>query len=623
MRRIVGLGLAAGAVLLATPVRAQEPPDSVARRDSLARARVDSLIADSLMREDLRVIAEQRKLADTIKLPTPAAEMPRLMEIDRDRWIWNRDRIVDWGNLTVGDLIENVPGLSVFRSGWIRSPEQAAFMGDFTRVRLFLDGMEMDAIDPRNGGIVDLSFVQLWTLEEVRVERSAAEVRIYMRSWRVQTLTPVSRVDVSSGDLQTNLYQGFFGRRFRGGQALQVGASQSSTRDPRNIGDSDGLSLFGRFGWARGPFAFDIAATNTGRERTAQARSRSTPNRAALRPIDAKFQEAYARVAYSDTTRGLWAQFTAGRFAHEQSALLSTSNAAGSVDPDRSNDTTFRKISQRQLVSALGWDRGPLSLSFTARSRFGDSLSRTAPMARAAYESRFASAAVMVEQDNRPGVRTIEGMGALRPLPFLSFAGAISRVQVGGDTLFLNAQRTVRGEAGLRLGRTWLTAGAMQRAGATLIAPALFDTGFTAAAEGKVSGYFATVRGKVWKDVGIDVSATRWNSPAAFRPQYQTRSVLYVDSDMKARFPSGNLHIRAAVTHDYRSKALFPISGATPDSLRSTELRSLGALLEIRLIDATLFYQFRNFLADSYEWVPGYLNGGPIQLYGVRWRFFN
>ena len=47
--------------------------------------------------------------------------------------------------------------------------------GDAGRVRVFLDGVELDAINPRNGAVLDLSAMPIWQLEEVSVERGPGE----------------------------------------------------------------------------------------------------------------------------------------------------------------------------------------------------------------------------------------------------------------------------------------------------------------------------------------------------------------------------------------------------------------------------------------------------------------
>ena len=49
----------------------------------------------------------------------------------------------------------------------------------------------------------------------------------------------------------------------------------------------------------------------------------------------------------------------------------------------------------------------------------------------------------------------------------------------------------------------------------------------------------------------------------------------------------------------------------------------LSSQLEIRIVDATVFWQFRNALGVRYSQVPGLEMPRPISLYGVRWSFRN
>ncbi len=75
-----------------------------------------------------------------------------------------------------------------------------------------------------------------------------------------------------------------------------------------------------------------------------------------------------------------------------------------------------------------------------------------------------------------------------------------------------------------------------------------------------------------------------------------------------------------AVTHEYRSQAYFPVGD---ELLQSYQYRTINAQLEIRLLQATLTYQFRNLLNEQYQEVPGFFMHRPVQYYGVRWYFFN
>jgi hypothetical protein len=178
----------------------------------------------------------------------------------------------------------------------------------------------------------------------------------------------------------------------------------------------------------------------------------------------------------------------------------------------------------------------------------------------------------------------------------------------------------LRGEVGMRTGRAWLTGGLVRRDTSFLPAAIAFDSTFLAGQQGGSTGLFATLRGKFYRDVGIDVSAVRYESAGIYRPQYETRARLYLDTDMRAKFPSGNLNILLAITHDYRSQALFPIASGF---LESSQYRVWTAELELRLLTATITFQYRNFLGAEYQQVPGFTMPSITSFYGIRWNFIN
>ncbi|MGQ0764925.1 MAG: TonB-dependent receptor [Gemmatimonadota bacterium] len=591
-----------------------------ARADSLQRARRDSLRTDSLRREDLAIVEAQRRLADSVKTPTPTAESPPVLESDGSL-IWNRQSLFATGALTLGDLLEGVPGVTVLRSGWIGSPEQASMLADFGSIRVFLDGIELEALDPRNRGTIDLATIQLWPLEDVRLERGAGELRIHLRTWRENNTTPRTRVDVATGDLETNSYRGYFGRRFQSGYAIQAGGFQYTTREPTRIGDADQLSLFSRFGWAKGRFGADAAFLRTSRERTAQPRLEES-GRPDMRALDATFTDLYLRGEFRDTTSGLWAQLIAAQLSHRQSERLESDEAL----PDTTTDSTAFSASRSQYIAAGGMSRGPWSLSATARVRESAGAHRLTTTLRAGWETGAIRTAIIAEDRRRSDSRFLEATVRLSPpqLRSIVLAASASTIQ-RGTTSAAAGGIAWRGEAALRLGRMWVVGGITSRDTLASNAPVVFDTGFANTSAGRVMGTYARLSGKFWRDVGLDVSAIRWDSAGgpAYLPRHSARSRLYLDTDMRNRYPSGNLAILFAVQHEYRSSASFPIIDGGP-VLRSSEYRALGLLLEIRLLKAaTLTYQFRNLLNEDYEQVPGFRSVRPVQYYGVRWNFFN
>jgi hypothetical protein len=166
----------------------------------------------------------------------------------------------------------------------------------------------------------------------------------------------------------------------------------------------------------------------------------------------------------------------------------------------------------------------------------------------------------------------------------------------------------------------WFSLGALRRDTAFLPAAIAFDTSFQSAAQQASNGLFATMTGKFYRDVGFDFTATRYAEAGIYRPQYETRSRLYFDSDMRSKFPSENLNLLLAVTHDYRSQALFPTADGL---LESSQYRIWSAELEVRLLTATISFQYRNFLGAEYQQVPGFTMPSITSIYGIRWTFIN
>lgn len=606
-----------------------------APRDTTAR---DTLARGGLTRDTLRARADsaaaarqalerQRRLADTLRAPIARAESPSVPGIGEPPE-WAGEGLFATGALTLAELIEAIPGVTVFRTGFMGSPHAAAYQGRFGRVRVFYDGIELDPLDPRMGGMFDLSFVEIWQLEDARVERGPDELRVHLRSMRTRTTTPATRVDIHTGDLQTNAYRGYFSRRFPGGQALQLGGYHYSVTDEDTGGDVDHTSLWGRLGWAKGPWSVDGSILRTSRDRAEQSREGGFQ---ALPRLDAVSTVSYARVGYREPGDPLWGQVILSTQQFTVRAPSSTlidsiagpdgGGPGGSPDaPDTlviSNDTTR---TGPQYVFTGGARVGSILLSAAARVRRSGGQTDFAPGLRAALERPRYAVALYGERSPSDNTMRTEVSGRVLPLPYLALSGAVSHlapVDGGNDPTTI----ATRAELGLRAGRVWFTGGVMMRDTVALPAPVVFDTTFRPSAAGATTATFATIRGKFYRDVGLDVIAVKYGEAGPFRPQYQTRARLYFDSDMRGRFPSGNLHILAAVTHEYRTQVPFPTSGALP--LESSQYRTWGFQLEIRLLTATLSYQFRNFMNEEYEQVPGFAMPRPLNYYGVRWHFFN
>lgn len=603
------------------PVRRDSTADTTAaRRDSIARAE-----AERLRRARLAELA-----ADTIKAPLARAEVPATLSIG-EPYAWDRNRLPATGALTLGELVDRIPGVTSFRAGWISAPEMAALNGRFGRVRIFLDGIELDPLNSRLAGQHDLSLIDLFHLEDATAEVVADEVRVHLRSWRVDNTNAVTRIDIHTGDLQTNSYRGFYGKRFPGGQALQLAGNHYATTDRRTGEAGDQTSLWGRLGIARRNWSADFSVLRSGREFTRRiAADAPVPESDTLPTMDGISTITIGRFAWGDAGSGPWMQALASgqSYSIRNPPLLVIDSiegpggggAGGSpAAPDTlelPNDTTRARP---QFVLTGGLTRGAVRFSAQGRFRRRRGTTELSPGVRVAYETGGLTLSFLGERSPLDSLQRLEGGAHVNLAGRFALSGSVSQFSPirNSDAPTSLALRT---EAGVRAGRLWFTLGALRRDTSFLPAAIAFDTSFRSGAQGASNGLFATLRGKFYRDVGLDISATRYESAGLYRPQYETRSRLYLDSDMRARFPSGNLNILLSVTHDYRSEALFPTA---TEVLESSQYRTWGAELEIRLLTATISFQYRNFLGAEYQQVPGFTMPSVTSIYGVRWTFIN
>lgn len=607
--------------------------DPVVRRDSTADT--TAAARDSIARleaERQRLARLRAQAADTIKVPLGRADVPRTLGIG-EPYAWDRNRLYATGALTLGELVDRIPGVTSFRAGWISAPEMAALNGRFGRVRIFLDGIEVDPLNSRLRGQHDLSLIDLWHLEDATVETGADEVRVHLRTWRVNNTTPTTRIDIHTGDLQTNSYRGFYGKRFPGGQAVQLAGNHYATTDRRTGEAGDHTSLWGRAGIARNTWSADVSLLRSGRKftrRTISEDDEPVTETDTLPTMDGISTIAIGRFAWGDPGRGPWFQALASAqsYAIRNQPLTIIDSIAGpggggpggsDEDPDTlevSNDTTQARP---QFVLTGGLTRGPLRLSALGRIRRWQGELSLSPAVRVGYERGPLVLSALGERSPLDSLQRLEGAAYVSFRDRYALSGVVSQfsaIEGSGAPSSL----AIRGEAGMRASRMWFSVGALQRDAASLPAAVAFDSSFLSAAVGESRGLFVTARGKFYRDVGVDFTATKYTSAGVYRPQYETRSRLYVDSDMRSRFPSGNLNILLAITHDYRTQALFPTADAY---LESSQYRVWSAELEIRLLTATISFQYRNFLGAEYQQVPGFTMPSITSVYGVRWSFIN
>jgi hypothetical protein len=561
-----------------------------------------------------------RVKTDTIKAPIGRFADPALYEIG-PQYEWNRSQLFATGALTLLDLLDRIPGVTTFRSGWLSTPQTALYNADFQRVRVFYDGLEIDNLDSRSGGVLDLSSVQIWSLEHLSIERSAGELRIYMRSWRTDNTDPYTRVDVATGNEDTNLYRGYYGKRFDNGGVLQFGGQQFGVTSPRFAGSGDALSLLTRVGVAKKSWSVDAFVLRHHPTRNIQRGL----NRPPVLSLDATYTDAYLRASVGGVNGGPWASLTVGSIGFK-----------GTTGPDRNvsaavfKDTLERRASETQYNLSGGLTLGPLRFEVGDRLRATGGLTYNSASARADLVSPIGVISGFVEHDGfRHTTNADVGLRA-QPLPFFAISGSISRAMPTFNGVSGPSDLTgLRGEAGIELFGTWISGGLISADRSQGLAPLAYDTLFLPTSPGRVSAWTASMRGPLFGGFGIDSWLAAWSPRDNYLPRYQSRSEINYTNNFIQRFPRGDFEIHVAGNYEYRSHFDFPVAAldaggvATSTDVRTEVAKTLSALLEIRIMRAVISYQQRNILAYQYPIVPGFEMPRVLAIYGVRWDFWN
>jgi hypothetical protein len=200
----------------------------------------DSLYADSVAADTVNVteryLKEQALASVRVPvLPLVEVEGPRP---PLTRIVFTRDSI-EWGHAaTVGDLLSQVPGVFLWRGGYIGRPEPVNYQGrGATSAEYYLDGVPyvpagVDSI------AVDPALFSISLLDRIEVERWPGQLRVHLFTRRHDRLAPRSRIAVARGDNDYARYEASIERRFTKGAGFGLGADYVSSPTVSGL-DSD------------------------------------------------------------------------------------------------------------------------------------------------------------------------------------------------------------------------------------------------------------------------------------------------------------------------------------------------------------------------------------------------
>lgn len=242
----LGRVAAVAAVLLATlPVSTH-----VAAAQDTLQVRADSAGApapqDSVAAADSA--AAQEAPTPTV-LPTPPPEVPLGPLPPHTRYVFTRDSILWSSAQTLGELLADIPGVYVTRSGFLGEPTYVQYGGrGGSALQVYWDGMEWEALG-NDTLFAEPGQIPLVYLRRVEVEVTPATLKVYLVSERHEQRATRSLVRIASGSFSSAAYAGMFQYHWNSGITLDLAANFHGTDGPSRLAQSDQLDLWLKLGW--------------------------------------------------------------------------------------------------------------------------------------------------------------------------------------------------------------------------------------------------------------------------------------------------------------------------------------------------------------------------------------
>ncbi|MEO8090074.1 MAG: TonB-dependent receptor [Gemmatimonadales bacterium] len=166
------------------------------------------------------------------------------------RIVFTRDSI-EWGHAaTVGDLLSQVPGVFLWRGGYIGRPEPVSFEGrGSASAEYYLDGIPyvpagVDSIS------VDPALFSISLLDRIEVERGPGQLRVHLFTKRHDRLAPRSRIGIARGDNNYARYEASLERRFHSGLGFGLAGDYLSSPTASGAGSDYSNTQV----WAQGSY---------------------------------------------------------------------------------------------------------------------------------------------------------------------------------------------------------------------------------------------------------------------------------------------------------------------------------------------------------------------------------
>jgi hypothetical protein len=574
----------------------------------------DTLAPDSLAEDTVDYTAKFLEAQGQVGLRVPVLErvQPPGPHSPFTRTVFTRDSI-EWGHAqTVGDLLTQVPGVYLWRGGFIGRPEPVNYQArGASSAEYYLDGLPYVAAGV-DSVAVDPALFSISFLERIEVERWPGLLRIYLVTRRHDRIAPRSRIAIARGDGDFARYEGELERRYQSGLGFALAGDYLNS--PTASGSSSTYSNTQVF--LQGSY---VPAGKVGVQ---YQLLRSAPDRRPFvvdgplgadtigRGFDAKRTDAQLRLSWRGTDEGLGprADLLYGRTGWDGAGIEQQVNQIGgalayraptfAVGASAYHRTRWTALDVR---GTLGWNPVP---PFTAS-------------AEAVHQHHYggrSSDFVSLSAGLEP-IRGVALTGSAR-LGKLVAAPAITADTAQDISDYEAAIGFERARLGLRLALSHTAAfspfGYAEFPLVSSIAPVPETEWVTAAARIAPLRWF-TLEG--WYSDPRDVT------PEGLPPTHSLAAAT-IRSKFLRQFPSGifDLKLRLSV-ESWGTGVIGRASDGTPIRLGgATFYRSL---LQIRLQSFSIYWDRGNLNASELTFVPGFELPAYGTVFGVRWDFLN
>ena len=580
-------------------------------RPAQAQVPLDSVPPDSLLRDTVNTTERYLKAqaANSILLPVLplvgiAGPLPPASRI-----VLERDSL-DWALAeTVGDLLQRVPGLYLWRGGWLGRTEYPNYRGRGpASVEYYVDGLPYLPLGPDSLG-VDPSYFSLSQFERMDIERLPGLLRVRLFSRRHSSKAPGSRVGITSGDKNIARYVGALEYRFSSGLGFSLGGERmvaptatgaSSDFDITNARLQLDFVPSARFGMEaqlitstpdRKPFVSvdTLELGLKGRRNDAQFRLfwRSRPDDLGFRVdglvgrttfkgsgVDEQLRQGGVVAAWRSSRFGLTARaFNRSRYTPIDLSVEAGWNPIGlfstSVEAGYQTHDLRRKS---QWVGARAGVSLPLGVQLTGSARLGKLVTTPAILTDRAQQLTDWQATV---QWQRPWAGLELGYGhtdGFRPEAYRSFRPSIDSIAPAPATDWITLGWRLRP-------RQWLT----------------------------LEGWYSDPRGG--------------KTPEGLPPTHSMTSAT-IRSKFWRTFPSGIFDFKAQLAYETWGDGIIG-RAAAGQQLALDGASFWRTMIEIRLDSFILYWDRYNLQASRKTFVPGFgiLNFGST--FGVKWEFTN